>query len=102
MKQSILKLGKVSVEVAGKQVLEHFSLDIKEGQVVALVGPNGSGKSSIANLIMGNPDYVLAKGEMQYLGEDLTKLEIDERARAGIFVAWQSPIVIPGVSIFNM
>lgn len=102
MSKTILEIKNLQIAVEGKKVLGGFDLQIKEGEVGALMGPNGSGKSSIAMTLLGNKNYEVSdKSKITFLGKDLLSLSVDERARAGLFVAWQSPVMIPGLSVFN-
>ena len=80
-----------------KPILKGVNLVINDGDMVALLGPNGHGKSTLINTIMGNPNYVITKGEIYFNGEDLLKMSVDERARKGIFLCFQNPCEIPGV-----
>lgn len=73
-----------------------------KGEIHALMGPNGSGKSSLVNAMLGNPNYKVEGGEVEFMGQSLLDLTSDERARAGLFVAWQTPVMIPGVSVFSL
>ena len=85
----------------GEEILHGVDLRVAKGETHALMGPNGSGKSTLANTIMGNPDYEITEGKIILNGEDLTEAAPDERARAGIFMAFQYPASIPGVSVAN-
>lgn len=89
----------VSASVGGKQVLKNVSLAIAPGEIHALMGPNGSGKSSLSAIIAGNPKYVVESGEIVCDNENILGLSPDERARKGIFLAFQNPIEIPGVTL---
>jgi Fe-S cluster assembly ATP-binding protein len=93
----------VSFSYPGKDepALDRVGLTIKRGQVVALVGENGSGKSTLANTLMGSPVYEVTEGRILLNGEDLTEADPDERAKAGLFMAFQYPATIPGVSVAN-
>jgi Fe-S cluster assembly ATP-binding protein len=102
MTNPILDIQNLQITVEEKVVLEGFNLSIKEGQVVALLGPNGSGKSSVAMTLLGNSNYkILDASKIQFLGKDLKKLSVDERAKSGLYIAWQNPVSIPGVTVFN-
>lgn len=89
------------VEDADTEILKGVNLRVREGQVHALMGPNGSGKSTLAKVIAGHPGYEVTGGQVLFRGEDLLDLEPDERSRAGVFLAFQYPAEIPGVSIAN-
>src|SRR5947209_529871 len=89
------------VNVGGKEILKGVNLTIPTGEVHALMGPNGSGKSTLAYTLMGHPKYEVTQGQILFKGEDILDLEPDERARRGIFLAFQYPTSIPGVSMGN-
>jgi Fe-S cluster assembly ATP-binding protein len=102
MTKSILDIKNLQISVEDRSVLNGFDLQINEGQVIALLGPNGSGKSSVAMALLGNPNYkVAATSRIEFLGKDIKQLSVDERAKAGLYVAWQNPVSIPGVTVFN-
>ena len=86
-------------QVEDKVILKGSSLEVGAGEIHALMGPNGSGKSTLANVLMGNPFYQVIKGEVLYKGEDLVAMAPDERARKGLFIAFQYPVTIPGVTM---
>ncbi len=86
------------VAVEGKEILKGLSLEIRKGEIHALMGPNGSGKSTFANTLMGHPKYEVTGGEILFRGENLLEMETDERARAGLFMAFQYPVAIPGLT----
>ena len=96
-----LEIQNLHVTVEGKEILKGVDLKVSRGEVHALMGPNGSGKSTLANTIMGHPSYEITEGKILFGGEDLTEAEPDERARAGLFMAFQYPSAIPGVSVVN-
>ncbi|KKU45482.1 MAG: Iron-regulated ABC transporter ATPase [Microgenomates group bacterium GW2011_GWA2_46_7] len=99
----MLKITNLTVTVLGKQVLSEMDLQIGVGEVHVLMGVNGSGKSSLAMTLMGDSRYQISDAsKVQYLGQDLLKLSSDERARVGLYVSWQNPTAIPGVSVFNL
>ena len=89
------------VNVEDKEILKGVNLKVSKGETHALMGPNGSGKSTLANTIMGNPNYEVTEGRILLNGEDVTEADPDERARAGVFMAFQYPATIPGVSVAN-
>lgn len=86
-------------QVEDKVILKGANLEVGTGEIHALMGPNGSGKSTLANVLMGNPFYQVIKGEVLYKGEDLLAMAPDERARRGLFIAFQYPVTIPGVTM---
>jgi len=89
------------VSVEGKEILRGVNLTVEKGQIHALMGPNGSGKSTLANTLMGHPKYVVTSGRALFEGEDILTMTPDERARRGLFLAFQYPVAIPGVSLGN-
>lgn len=94
----MLKISNLHAAIEDREILKGLSLDIKPGEVHAIMGPNGSGKSTLSQVLSGREDYRVTAGSVQYLGQDLLELSVEERARAGIFLAFQYPIEIPGVS----
>ena len=96
-----LEIQNLHVRTADREILHGVDLTVMKGETHALMGPNGSGKSTLANTIMGNPAYEVTEGRIVMDGEDLTEAEPDERARAGVFLAFQYPATIPGVSVAN-
>ena len=98
-----LQIRNLSAKVAeeGTEILHGLNLDIPAGEVHAIMGPNGSGKSTLAKVIAGHPEYEVTGGTVTFNGEDLLELEPNERSKAGIFLAFQYPVEIPGVSIAN-
>jgi len=97
----MLTINDLHVQVDDKPILQGINLTIKPGEVHAIMGPNGSGKSTLANAIAGKEHYEVTEGEMRYEDKLLTDMEIEERARAGIFLAMQYPVEIPGVTNIN-
>jgi Fe-S cluster assembly ATP-binding protein len=96
-----LEIKNLHVRIEEREILRGLDLTVKKNQTHALMGPNGSGKSTLANTIMGNPNYEVTEGQIIFNGEDLTEADPDERARAGLFLAFQYPATIPGVSVAN-
>ncbi len=101
MNQSLLRIENLHVEVEGKEILKGISLQIDKGQVHALMGPNGSGKSTLSHTLLGHPKYKVTQGSILYQGQDLAPLKTDARARMGIFLAFQYPVSVQGVSVAN-
>lgn len=98
---SILRLVDLWVSVENKQILKGVNLEVRQGEINALMGPNGSGKSTTAYVIMGHPGYIVDKGDITLDGESILPLSPDQRAKRGIFLAFQSPVEIPGVTLAN-
>jgi Fe-S cluster assembly ATP-binding protein len=96
-----LAIHNLHVSIEGKAILKGVNLTVKPGEVHALMGPNGNGKSTLAYTIMGHPGYTVTEGEVCFEGKNLIDLEPDERSRLGIFLAFQYPVAIPGVSVAN-
>ena len=96
-----LEVQNLHVRTEDREILHGVDLVVKKGETHALMGPNGSGKSTLANTLMGNPNYEVTEGRILLNGEDLTEADPDERARAGLFMAFQYPATIPGVSVAN-
>jgi len=96
-----LEIQNLHVRIEEREILRGVDLKVERGQTHALMGPNGSGKSTLANTLMGNPNYEVTEGKILLDGEDLTEADPDERARAGLFLAFQYPATIPGVSVAN-
>jgi Fe-S cluster assembly ATP-binding protein len=96
-----LEIQNLHVRIEEREILRGLNLTVPKGETHALMGPNGSGKSTLANTIMGNPVYEVTEGKIVFNGEDLTEASPDERARAGLFMAFQYPATIPGVSVAN-
>src|SRR5574341_1327702 len=89
------------VAVEGKEILKGLDLEVRKGEIHALMGPNGSGKSTFANTLMGHPRYDVTAGDILFKGESVLEMEPDERSRRGLFMAFQYPVAIPGVSLAN-
>ena len=101
MPEPLLAIDNLHVSVEGKPILKGLTLTVNAGEVQALMGPNGSGKSTLSFCLMGHPKYQVTAGQMRYKGEELAALSPNERARRGIFLAFQYPTAIPGVTIAN-
>ena len=99
---NMLKINNLHASVDSTEILKGINLEIKAGEVHAIMGPNGSGKSTLANVLMGNPVYQVTEGSIEFDGEDVTEDPVDKRAKKGIFLAFQYPESIPGVTIVNM
>lgn len=96
---AFIEIKDLHVSVENKEILKGCSLSIDEGTIHAIMGPNGSGKSTLANVIAGHPSYTITKGDILFKGQSILTMTPDERANRGIFLAFQSPIELPGVSI---
>ncbi len=94
----MLSIKDLKVSIEEKDILNGINLDVKPGEVHAIMGPNGSGKSTLANVLAGREEYEVNSGSIDFLGQDLLEMEVDERAQAGIFLAFQYPVEIPGVN----
>ena len=94
----MLSIKDLHAEVEGKTILKGLSLEIKAGEVHAIMGPNGSGKSTLGHVLSGRPGYEITGGSVEFMGKDLFELETEERAHLGLFLAFQYPVEIPGVS----
>jgi Fe-S cluster assembly ATP-binding protein len=97
----MLKIENLHVEVDGNEIVKGLDLEVGQGELHAIMGPNGSGKSTLANVLMGHPRYEVTEGSVTFEGEDVLELEPDERAKLGMFLAFQYPSEVPGVSVAN-
>ncbi len=97
----MLKIENLHVEVDGNEIVKGLDLEVGRGELHAIMGPNGSGKSTLANVLMGHPRYHVTEGLVTFEGEDVLELEPDERAKMGMFLAFQYPSEVPGVSVAN-
>ena len=95
--QALLEVRGLRASAAGKEILKGLDLSVNAGEVHAIMGPNGSGKSTLSNVLMGHPKYEVTAGSVRFRGEDLLKLKPEERARKGLFLAFQYPVEVPGV-----
>lgn len=97
----MLKIKNLHAEIENQQILKGINLEVKAGEVHAIMGPNGSGKSTLASVLAGREDYNVTEGEVEFLGKDILDLAPEDRAREGLFLAFQYPVEIPGVSSNN-
>jgi Fe-S cluster assembly ATP-binding protein len=97
----MLEVRNLHVEIDGQKILDGLNLSVASGEVAAIMGPNGSGKSTLSYVIAGRPEYPVAPGEVRLDGEDLLALDVNERAARGVFLAFQYPVEIPGVSMMT-
>ena len=102
MKENLLDIKGLHAGVEGKEILKGLSLTVGKGEVHVILGPNGSGKSTLMNVIMGHPKYEVTAGSIAFEGEDITQLKTFERARKGLFLSFQTPEEIPGITVENM
>src|ERR687889_121603 len=95
----MLEIKNLHAQVGDKQILKGLDLTVRPGEIHALMGPNGSGKSTLANVVMGHPNLEVTDGQILFKGEDINEAETDERARMGLFMAFQYPVSVPGVTV---
>jgi Fe-S cluster assembly ATP-binding protein len=98
---SELVIKNLHVSIDGKEILKGLDLTVEQGKIHAIMGPNGTGKSTLAYTLMGHPHYEVTDGEVWFKGENILELEADERSRLGLFLAFQYPVAIPGVTVAN-
>ncbi len=97
----MLQIRNLHAAIADKEILKGINLEVKKGEIHAIMGPNGSGKSTLSSVLVGNPSYEVTEGEVLFEGQDLLELEPEERAHLGLFMSFQYPVEIPGVSMVN-
>jgi Fe-S cluster assembly ATP-binding protein len=97
----MLKIENLRAEIDGQEIVKGLDLEVGKGEIHAIMGPNGSGKSTLANVLMGHPRYEVTGGSITFQGEDVLEMEPDERAKLGMFLAFQYPSEVPGVSVAN-
>jgi Fe-S cluster assembly ATP-binding protein len=97
----MLKIENLHAEIDGQEILKGLDLEVGKGEIHAIMGPNGSGKSTLSNVLMGHPRYEVTEGSVTFQGEDVLEMEPDERAKLGMFLAFQYPSEVPGVSVAN-
>jgi Fe-S cluster assembly ATP-binding protein len=101
MSEILLEVKGLHVNAGEKEILKGVDLTVKRGEIHALMGPNGSGKSTLSNAIMGHPSYQITAGQVFFKGQDITTMATDEKAHLGVFLAFQYPVAIPGVTVTN-
>ena len=101
MPSGLLEITNLHATIGDKEILKGLSLKVNRGEVHAIMGPNGSGKSTLANVLMGNPNYTVTGGSVSFDGQPLLEMKTDERARAGLFLAFQYPVAVPGVTMVS-
>ena len=101
MSDIILKIKVLIAGIEGKEILKGIDLEIRKGEIHAFMGPNGAGKSTLSSVLAGKPQYTVTEGTIEYMGKDLLAMSPEERSWAGIFMSFQYPVEIPGVSITN-
>ncbi|HCW05172.1 MAG TPA: Fe-S cluster assembly ATPase SufC [Clostridium sp.] len=99
MADMLLEVKDIHAEVEGKEILKGLNLEIKKGEIHVIMGPNGAGKSTLVNIIMGHPKYEVTKGSVVFQGEDISDLKTEERAKKGIFLSFQTPEEVPGITV---
>ena len=99
MAKTLLQVDNVSVNVEEKQILKNISMSIGKGETHVLMGPNGAGKSTLGYALMGNPRYSVTSGRLLFKGEDITEARVDERAKKGMFLSFQEPLEVPGLTL---
>src|SRR5512147_1211062 len=98
---SLLEIRNLHVTIEGKEILKGLDLTVEQGKVHAIMGPNGTGKSTLAYTLMGHPRYLVTAGEVIFKGQNVLELEPSQRSHLGLFLAFQYPVAIPGVTLAN-
>lgn len=98
---NLLNIKDLHANVEGKEILKGLNLEVNEGEIHAIMGPNGAGKSTLASVLVGNPNFEVTEGEVNFRGHDLLDMDPEDRAREGLFLSFQYPVEIPGVSMTN-
>lgn len=98
----MISLKNLSVSVGEKKILKNINFNFEKNKVYALMGPNGSGKSTLASIIVGHPSYTVEEGKIFFENDDITELDVDERAKKGIFLSFQQPLSLSGVTVFQL
>ncbi|MBL4931141.1 Fe-S cluster assembly ATPase SufC [Clostridium paridis] len=101
MKENLITINSLSTKVQDRDILKSLNLSINKGEVHVIMGPNGAGKSTLAYTIMGHPKYEVSEGSIVFEGENITELKVNERAKRGIFLSFQSPEAVPGITVEN-
>ena len=101
MSENLLEIKDLHVNVGEKEILKGLNLNIKKGEIHVIMGPNGAGKSTLANVILNNPEYTKTNGTVEFEGENINNLSTDQIAKKGIFMSFQLPEEIPGISTMN-
>ncbi len=97
----LMNINHLHASVEDKNIIKDLNLKINAGEIHVVMGPNGAGKSTLAYTLMGHPKYTVTQGDVSFLGQDLFELKVDERAKSGLFMSFQHPEVIPGVTVEN-
>ena len=101
MAEELLRIEGLCVGIEDKEILHGIDLEIGRGEVHVIMGPNGAGKSTLGHALMGNPRFEITEGHVHFKGEDITEEEPDKRAKAGMFLSFQNPLEVPGISLGN-
>lgn len=101
MKSNIINIKDLRSVIEDKEILKGIDLEINAGEIHVVMGPNGAGKSTLANVLMGHPQHIVTDGDVKFLGENLLDMKVDERARKGVFMSFQYPEEVPGVTVEN-